>query len=67
VYISRSRTASGSTSVRRVESRALAVICKLQIPTVRTRWDVFAWFETWNAIASYTLWLRQSSEQLLKH
>lgn len=67
VYISRNRTASGSMSVRRVERRALAVICKLQIPTVRTRWGVLAWFETWNAMASYTLWLGQSSEQLLKH
>lgn len=42
MYISRSRTARGSTSVRRVERRALAVICKLQIPTVRTRCGVFA-------------------------
>ena len=55
MYISRSRTARGSTSVRRVERSALVVICKLQIPTVRTRCGVFAWFETWNAMASYTL------------
>lgn len=38
--------------VRRVDMSALAVICRLQVPTALTRRWKFAW-ETWYAIASY--------------